>query len=239
MTDNGDMKSTHLSHISRIDTTPLHERVYADLRAGIMRGQFAPGMPLTVRELAKAFGTSNMPVRDALGRLVVERALEMPSSRAFRIPIMTHEQFMQLCRFRMVVEGYAAAQAAEHITDAEVADVEAHDASITAATKAMDVPQFLNHNLVFTLAVYKAAKIPLILPHIESLWLQHGPYLILRAKRLLENSKALRAGSVGHHAELLAALRKRDATRASKAVVSDIRETSVNYLLPKDFRAPA
>lgn len=129
------MTGNPLANISRIDTTPLHEKVYADLRLAIMRGEFAPSVPLTVRALAKAFGTSNMPVRDALGRLMVERAIEMPSSRAFRIPVMTHEQFMQLCAFRIVVEGYAAMQAAEHITPAEIEHIEAHDSAITAAIK--------------------------------------------------------------------------------------------------------
>lgn len=89
--------------------------------------------------------------------------------------------------------------------------------------------------MAFTFAIYEAGKIPLIIPHIESLWLQHGPYLILRTKRLMDTSKALRRGSVGHHADLLNALRKHDANAARDAVATDIRETAAKYLTPKDF----
>ena len=60
--------------------------------------------PLTLRDLAKASGTSAMPVRDALMRLVAERAVVMPNARSFAMPLMSHDEFKQLCQFRILVD---------------------------------------------------------------------------------------------------------------------------------------
>jgi DNA-binding GntR family transcriptional regulator len=229
------MREDPLGSIAKMDTTPVHERIYQELRSSIMRGKFAPGAPLTIRELAEAFGTSPMPVRDALGRLVVERALEMPSTRAFRVPFMTHAQFLELCEFRLVVEGYAVELAARQIEDPEIAEIEGLDRVIASAVKVKDEGTLLRCNVQLMFAVYAATRRPLIVAHIESLWLQLGPYMIVRAKRVLDLNEPIRGGSIGHHAELMDALKARDSDRAREAVRSDIRETMFTFLLPADF----
>ena len=43
-----------------------HDRVYRVLRQQIMHGELAPGQSLTVRGLAKTFGLSMTPAREAL-----------------------------------------------------------------------------------------------------------------------------------------------------------------------------
>jgi DNA-binding GntR family transcriptional regulator len=59
-----------------MDDTParstLQDRVYAGLSADIARGVLGPGERLRVAHLAKRFGTSQAPVREALRRLTEE-----------------------------------------------------------------------------------------------------------------------------------------------------------------------
>ena len=55
----------------------------------IMSGGFEPGAEMTLRTLAQALQVSLMPVRDAIGRLVVERALEMLPNRTVIVPEIT------------------------------------------------------------------------------------------------------------------------------------------------------
>ena len=45
------------------------ELVYAELKAKVMRGDFAPGERLEPAQLARVLGVSPTPVRDALYRL--------------------------------------------------------------------------------------------------------------------------------------------------------------------------
>ena len=47
--------------------------VYEDIRAMILAGELAPGSPLRQDEIAKRFGISKIPVREALRRFLRER----------------------------------------------------------------------------------------------------------------------------------------------------------------------
>lgn len=57
-----------------------HDRVYRSLRSQIMCGEIAPGQALTLRGLAKSFGVSMTPAREAIRRLVAEGALSLSAS---------------------------------------------------------------------------------------------------------------------------------------------------------------
>jgi len=53
----------------------LRLRVYGALARGLMGGMFTPGEAVSLRTLAARLGTSAMPVREAVSRLIAERAL--------------------------------------------------------------------------------------------------------------------------------------------------------------------
>ena len=81
-----------------------------------MRGGFEPGQKLKIAELAAAFGTSAMPVRDALNRLTVERALETLPSRTVRVPALSKDALQDLRETRFAIEGLAISRAAANVT---------------------------------------------------------------------------------------------------------------------------
>jgi DNA-binding GntR family transcriptional regulator len=209
----------------RVDKAPLHERVYAELRTAIMRGHFAPGEAVTIRALAQEFGTSAMPVRDALTRLVAERAVEMPSARAFRIPLLSRREFVDMCRVRLLLEGYAASQGCRLMTPEILARVVESDRQVTIHFRAARYAAALDANAQMLFTIYAAARQNTLLSHIESLWMQSGPYLILRMRRMAEDPAQRDRPSIGHHQELLRALHQRSSRDAAAAIRRDIRET--------------
>ena len=87
----------------------VQDRVYAELRRALIGGLFAPGQVLTIRQLADALMTSTMPVREALGRLITEQALEVLPNRSIRVPPVTLERIADLLHARVLIEGEAAA----------------------------------------------------------------------------------------------------------------------------------
>ena len=62
--------------LSPVGRETLHDRVYAELRRSLIHGMFDAGDMLRIQDLAATLQTSTMPVREALGRLVSEQALE-------------------------------------------------------------------------------------------------------------------------------------------------------------------
>jgi len=77
----------------------LQEQVYQALRNRLMVGGMTAGQSLTVRELAQQMGTSPMPVREAVKRLVAEKALEQSSDRLLRVASYVsnvHEEYIRI-----------------------------------------------------------------------------------------------------------------------------------------------
>jgi len=85
----------------------LQEQLYQNLRQALLSGRFQPGERLKIRDLADEWGTSPMPVRAALQRLVAEGALEGEPQRSLRVPVMTRERYLQILQVRQSLEGLA------------------------------------------------------------------------------------------------------------------------------------
>ncbi|MDZ3831952.1 MAG: GntR family transcriptional regulator [Sphingopyxis sp.] len=62
------------------------ERVYLDLKARVLAGEFAPGARLDPLLLSRSLSASATPVRDALNRLSGERLVESWHQEGFRQP---------------------------------------------------------------------------------------------------------------------------------------------------------
>src|SRR5690606_34687563 len=92
--------SVFTSGSSERDT--LQRRTYETLRQALMAGVFQLGQSVTLRTLAAALGTSPMPVREAVSRLITERALTMLPNRTVIVPRMTRNRCIELFKARQV-----------------------------------------------------------------------------------------------------------------------------------------
>ena len=102
----------------------LQESVYESLKLALMSGEFAPGQPLTVRAVTELAGTSPMPVRDAMRRLVAEGALEMLPNGLMRVRLMDRVQRDEAREIRQAIEGLALRRAARLAMPSEIDRVE-------------------------------------------------------------------------------------------------------------------
>ncbi len=214
--------SSALASIGRLERVTLGERVYAELRGLLIAGELAPGERLSLRRVAASLGTSMMPVREAVARLVADEALEVAPNRSVRVPLMTVTKFRELTAVRVAVEGFAAEQAALHREERDLAAMRRLDAAFRReatsarpnATRAVRV----NKDLHF--AVYHAARLPTLVGIIEGLWLKIGPVINLDIK--VSSGRLTTGGAERHHARLVAAVERQDGKEAREALVADI-----------------
>ena len=153
------------------------EQVYREVRRALMGGSFEPGQKITVASLAGALGVSAMPVREALRRLAAERALEVQPNRSVRVPWLSRPDILKLREVRELIEGYAALEAAEHITQAELSDATQLMIAIMAARARQDGRQLARLNEEFHFTIYRAARVPVLTDIIATLWLHSAPTL--------------------------------------------------------------
>lgn len=206
----------------------LGDRVTAELRALLVAGRLAPGEKLSLRRVAEALGVSIMPVREAVSRLAADSALEVLPGRAVRVPVLTQAQFRELTRLRLVVEGFAAEEAARNATQEQIAAIAACEARFRdlASAEPPDAAGAVAANRDLHFALYEAAAMPTLVEMIERLWLKAGPILNLDMRdepRRLKGGSAMQA-----HAALLDALRRRDPVQARDALQRDIAEAAAH-----------
>lgn len=204
--------------LARIARETIQERVYAALRDQLMRGGFEPGQKLKIAALADAFGTSAMPVRDALNRLTVERALETLPSRTVRVPTLSSRTLQDVRETRFAVEGLAIARAASNMTPESLATLK----RLIEAQVETDAGHFsersAEQNREFHFAIYRQSGSTVLLPIIESLWLQFGPYLREASERFDGGA----GRGTNFHVEILEALARGDGVAARAALEADI-----------------
>lgn len=223
--------------LARVENLTLQERVYRALREAVMAGRFQPGQMLTVRRLADALGTSAMPVRESVRRLAAERAVDMLPNRSVRVPLLSRARFDDLWRTRALVEGEAAALAARAATPEERAAIIAHNEALLAALASGSGDTARERNQAFHFAIYRAARNAVLLPIIESLWLQWGPPLAMAYSRHSALGTGLTASTVRRHGGLVAALAGGDADAAREAMAGDIGDAARLFAEMYDFTA--
>jgi len=88
-----------------------HDRLYRSLRVQVMHGELPPGQALTLRGLARSFGVSMTPAREAVRRLVAEGAFTLSSSGHISTPELTAERIEELASIRALLEPELASRA--------------------------------------------------------------------------------------------------------------------------------
>src|SRR5699024_7282304 len=97
------------------------EWVYRQLKEAILGGQFVPGRSVPWRGIAAMLDVSLTPVREAMRRLVAERALESHGNRRVTVPKMTPRKLDELCSVRIALETLAAERALPAIDSERIA----------------------------------------------------------------------------------------------------------------------
>jgi len=200
----------------------VQDRVYLELRKALIYGLFNPGQVLTIQDLATSLETSTMPVREALSRLISEQALEAMPNRSVRVPLVDAKRLDDLLRARIVIEGAALESAAPRLGRREIAELKTligdYDSAMTTRA-AMAIESELEINKAFHFLIYQASGSTVLIPIIESLWLQSGPYI--RAAALAFDPRS-EISAPHYHAEIVAALEARNVAAARAALATDI-----------------
>ncbi|WP_104494113.1 GntR family transcriptional regulator [Paracoccus denitrificans] len=204
----------------------VQDQVYDQLREALMSGAFKARESFTIASLADHFQTSHMPVREALRRLAAENALRIsPSGTAF-VPDLSPEELDDISRARVIIEGAATELAAPNLTaedrKALAVLVDEHRANGISG----DIAAMAAVNRRFHFHIYGAARSPILMSHIENLWLRSGPYVRFLSDRMGALLQTDHKGQfTRHHEAMLEALDRQDVPGFRAAMEKDITAT--------------
>jgi DNA-binding GntR family transcriptional regulator len=143
---------------------PHVERAYRNLKAGIVEGRYRPGAALSEVGLAAEHGMSRTPIREGLARLWQEGYLDRVVGHGYFVARVTVQQIHDTFDVRRLLEGAAAARAAELASDA---DIERLRALARVPMGAKDYRESETANVQFHLAIAASARNTLALELIE------------------------------------------------------------------------
>jgi DNA-binding GntR family transcriptional regulator len=122
----------------QVGARSLSRAVFADVRAGILNGTYAPGSKLSPRAIATTSNVSLSVVREALTRLAEQGLVVAEPQLGFSVVTLDLDGAQDLNRVRVLIEGAAIKDAIDH------ADVEYETRVIASHHRLARTPQWVD-----------------------------------------------------------------------------------------------
>lgn len=217
--ETGGFLKPDLDSTSVIVRDPLAVQARRHISRRLSSGVWKPGERITIRALAHELGISTTPVREVLLQLASIGCLELKQNTSFSVPAMSLDAYLETRRLRLILEGEAAAVAAERARDRDIDHLAAIHARLEVAERNQDVPACLEYNQAFHLTLAQMSHLSTLVTFVETLWLRSGPIL----NALFPRVQSWQQG-IYRHLDVIAGLRAHDAEGTRTAIQSDIIE---------------
>lgn len=213
--------------IQSIERHTLNELAYDQLKTALLSGRVEPGVLITLRSLAASLGTSMMPVREAIGRLAAEQAVEILPNRGIRIPVLSDKAWDEVWSLRVMLEGEAVGHAAREATPEAVSAIQSRFERVREAAAKADIHATLAANSEFQFAIFQAARSRVLIRFVETLRMQTIPHCITALRHALTSDRDYFARTLKNDGAIVKAIAAGDADLASRTKRRDIQELRV------------
>jgi DNA-binding GntR family transcriptional regulator len=128
---------------------PAYVLVYNRLREEILDTTLKPGAAIFEQDLARRYGVSKSPIRDALLRLKEQNLVEVQSRRGYRVRPISIAEAGEMYEMRLLYERASILRAIDHASEEEIARL--RHISVSPATES--VQAWMAHNKEFHIAL--------------------------------------------------------------------------------------
>lgn len=147
--------STRRTSIPPLKRANLRETVLAQIRSAIISGDLAPGEEFSAPSLAREFGVSATPVREAMLELSRQGLVEVLRNRGFRVTEMSEATLVDITNVRMLLEPPAVASICQEIPVTDLPLLRSQAQVIIDAAQAADIPKYLEGDMAFHLGLLR------------------------------------------------------------------------------------
>ena len=148
----------------------MTEQVMGRLRDMILSGELAPGSRLDQNDLARRFGVSLVPLREALARLQSSGLVRIVPHRGVFVESLSVEELLDIYQVREALEDLASRLAAPRLSAADLATLDRLKIEMEQTAKIDDFDAFLDLHRDFHFTIYRAAGRRHLLQLIAQLW---------------------------------------------------------------------
>jgi DNA-binding GntR family transcriptional regulator len=194
-------------------------RIAASLREAILRGELKPAQRIRQEVIAERFGTSRLPVREALRMLESDGLVTLVANTGAWVSRLSLSECSEVYRIRERLEPLLLSESMPLLSETEISRL---DGLASGAEAAPDVETFLRLDREFHLLSYSAAETSLLGDMVRRLWNTTQHYR--RAFALLVDSRGNRIIHYEHHL-LVDSIQRGDAEQAESVLHGHIRRT--------------
>lgn len=202
------------------------EHAISQLRPLLISGELAPGTRIDQAELAKRFGVSIVPIREALARLQSVGLVEIVPHRGVFVTPIAVEELVDIYTVREVLEEQAARIAVTKLSEADLESLARISAAMAGVAKSKDHEKLLAYNRELHFTIYRAAGRRHMLQIIERLWDLSARYAHLQLQTVPERA----AEAMFEVRRIVLACRRRDAEALGLMVRYKVHQTTVELL---------
>lgn len=145
-------------------------RVYDDLKRRILNGELKAGVRVQVRDLAREYGVSPTPVREALRMLEADGLVVIRPNASVEVASMSVREIEEVYFMRGHLEALATEMATPHLSDKDFAELVRLDEQMNAAAEQRDGARYAALNKEFHNVIYAASPNKLLTKTIAQLW---------------------------------------------------------------------
>jgi DNA-binding GntR family transcriptional regulator len=213
----------------RLESVGLKERIQACLRQAILDGSLPPGQKLVEGEIARQFGVSRSPVREAIQDLERQGYVVKRPRRGAFVTELTPQDVVEIFSLRVLLEGYAAAVVGQGCDPAMADRMGGLVDRMRNAVGRADLVDFSDADLDFHSLLCRATGHNRLLYLSGCLRTQLGFLAVLPKYSPVEVENV-----VADHERLVAAINDHDPARARQVIEGHIR-TAGRLFLEKYF----
>ena len=197
------------------------EIAYEAIKNAIIQCRFQPGDPLVIRTLAAQLGVSEIPVREALKRLISENFVTENNSSLQVSPVSAHD-FLDMLEVKLDLEMIAIKISARKITEEQISDLKAILHSMEKCYNEKDYKAYREEHSRFHLLCCTICDVAYLNTALVSSFAHHERALVYFNLSSWEGEPSLQ-----NHSDLLTALSSHNPEDAQKYLYEN-RERAYN-----------
>ena len=200
------------------------EIVFDKLRQKIIDRELKPGQRIVISEIAKEFGTSGIPIREAISKFESEGFVTVTPHVGAVVNLMDSDEFLEIYLMRIELEVLAIKLATPHIRKPDIDALNKILLKAEQAVLAGEHSKLGPLNKEFHLRTYKTGPYPNLFKSIVDLWDKFElmqsvfAYVPQRATPSWEEHKMMVAALTDKNARLAAKLLRQQKNRTKKAI---------------------
>lgn len=202
----------------------VSDRVAADLRSRILAGELEPGQRIRQEDVAEGFGSSRLPVREALRILAAEGLVELETNKGARIPSLDADELSILYKMRERLEPLALSESLPSLEARDIARLREIQTRIASES---DLTEFLTLDREFHMMTYSGCTSDHLLASVHRFWNSTQHY----RRAFMQVAGAHRRALVNaEHDLLLDAIERGDSEDAERYLAGHIRRTRIELV---------